>query len=114
MHRRAPCGCRISSAITSLPDNRPSASPKTKKPPPHPLNEDPNRDIGVENSTSNRRSLVRNRRKQTWLQNKATLPVGAPGLGTCPKSPRALRRCAELLGTWQKTKRPPSSTRQHR
>src|SRR6266852_5777257 len=80
----------------------------------HPWYGDPNRDTGAENWTSSRRFLVRNRRKQTSPQSKATQPVGAPGLGTCPKSPRALRRCAEPLGTGKRTKRPPSTTRKQR
>src|SRR6267143_927987 len=84
------------------------------KPLPHPWYGDPNRDTGAENSTSSRPFLVRNRRKQTSLQSKATPLVGAPGIGTCPKSPRALRRCAERLGTLKRTKRPPSPARKQR
>src|SRR5713226_7725446 len=111
MHQQAPSDCQISSAVAFQLNSRLSAGPKTRKPLPHPWYADPNRDTGAESLTSNRRFLVRNRRKQTSPQNKATQPVGAPGIGTCPKSPRVLRRCAEPLGTWKRTKRPPSSTR---
>src|SRR5260370_17377564 len=80
----------------------------------HPWEEDQKCDHGSERSTSNRRCLVHNPRKQTSPQSKATQPVGAPGIGTCSKTPHALRRCAELLGTWQRIKRPPSSWRKQR
>ncbi len=111
MHQQALCGCQVSSTVTFRLNSRLSAGPKTRKPRPRPWCADPNRDTGAENSTSNQRFLVRTRHKQTSPQSKATQPFGGPRFDTCPKSPHALRRCAEPLGTWKRTKQSPSPAR---